>query len=130
MIRRAARGYRMHMSRAPCHYNPPCACAARVIVSLCQSVVTTNGYTGFIYKKRRLSYNCCVQKLWREKQVNKSQLQISTGLPRPRPLALCILKAQEVSHNEGHVSTPACYLLLSVATPCQTLSELLVEYHE
>ena len=34
--------------------------------------------------------------------------QICTGLPRPDPLALCILKAQD----EGRVSTPACDLLL------------------
>ena len=32
--------------------------------------------------------------------------------PRPGPLALCILKAQEVRNNEGCLSTPACYLLL------------------
>ena len=29
------------------------------------------------------------------------------------------------SHNEGRVSTPACYLLYTVASPCQTLRELL-----
>ena len=33
---------------------------------------------------------------------------ISTSLPRPGPLALCVTR----SHNEGRVTTPTCYLLL------------------
>ena len=38
----------------------------------------------------------------------EANMQISTGLPRPGPLALCTLEGQEVTT----ASTPACYLLL------------------
>ena len=44
------------------------------------------------------------------------------GLTRPYPLALFIYLGGSGSHNEWHVSTPACYLLLT--SQCQTLREL------
>ena len=53
---------------------------------------------------------------------------IRTGLPRAGPLARCILKAQEVT-------TKVVYRLphgisTAVASPCQTLRELLAGDHE
>ena len=48
-------------------------------------------------------------------------MQISTGLPRPSPLALCILKAQEVTTKGVYRLT---LLSTTVASPCQTLGEL------
>ena len=53
---------------------------------------------------------------------------IRTGLPRAGPLARCILKAQEVT-------TKVVYQLphgisTAVASPCQTLRELLAGDHE
>ena len=36
-------------------------------------------------------------------------MQISTGLPRPRPLALCILKAQEVTTKGMYRLSHAIY---------------------
>ena len=32
--------------------------------------------------------------------MEQANMQISTGLPRPRPLVLCILKAQEVTTED------------------------------
>ena len=59
------------------------------------------------FLKRRFSYNYCVQKLWREKQVNKGICKLARAyLDRARSLE------GTKSHKEGHVSTPACYLLL------------------
>ena len=56
------------------------------------------------------------------KASEQANIQISTGLPQQGALALCILKAQEVT-------TKACIdsrmLSTTVASPCQTLSELL-----
>ena len=51
------------------------------------------------------------------KASEQASVQISTGLPWPGPLALCILKAQEGtrSYNEERILTPAWYLLLSLA---------------
>ena len=37
---------------------------------------------------------------------------IRTGLPRPGPLALRILKAQEVTTKGAHVSTPILHAIL------------------
>ena len=54
-------------------------------------------------------------------------MQISTGLPRLRPLALCIFKAQEVTTKaciDSHMQST------TVASPCQTLRELLAGYNE
>ena len=53
---------------------------------------------------------------------------ISTGLPRLRPLALCILKAQEVT-TKGVYRLPHA-VSTTVASLCQTLCELLAGDHE
>ena len=60
------------------YINPQRACVARVTVLgllVCVCV-------------------CVCLKLRRERQVNKQNMQISAGLPRLGPLALCFLKAQ------------------------------------
>ena len=53
-----------------------------------------------------------VQKLLREKQVNKPIMQILHRLTSTGPLALCTLEVYTRSHNGGRASTLACYLLL------------------
>ena len=60
---------------------------------------------------------------------------INTGLPRPGPLALCILKAQK-RYLEGTEVPTKCLcrhtrmLSTTVAIPCQSLSEILAGDHE
>ena len=54
-------------------------------------------------------------------------MQIGTGLPGQDVFALCTLEVQEVS-TEGMYRPQHEFLL--VASPCQTLRELLVEDNE
>ena len=49
-------------------------------------------------------------------------MQICTGLPRPGPLALCILDEQEVTTEGVHRLSHA--ISTTVDSPCQTLREL------
>ena len=58
-------------------------------------------YTGFIFKIKIF----CVQKLWRENQVNCVLAQ--AYLDRVRLLSSVYLEGTR-SHNEGRVSTPLC----------------------
>ena len=56
------------------------------------------------------------------KQAKKPICIIELGLLRPDPLALCILKAQEVP-TKGVISNPTCCLIVYIASLCQTLCE-------
>ena len=72
--------------------------------------------------------NYCALKLWREKPSERANMVISTGLlPRPGPLALCILNAHEVT-TKGVYRLP--HAIYCCSSPCQTLRELLVGDHE
>ena len=82
-----------------------------------KTAIPMGSYTGFILKWW-FSYSYYVQKLWRE----QANMQISTGLPRPRPLTLCILKAKESQRIDPRM------LSTTVASPCQTLRELLYSW--
>ena len=62
------------------------------------------------------------------KPSEQANMLINTGLPRPVPLALCILMAQEVTTKGVYQHTRM--LSTAVATPCQTLIELLAGDHE
>ena len=97
-----------------------------VSVSVCLSVTTTTRnetmkqryqlvlrYTGFIFKKGNFGITTvfksyCVKSKWTSQYA---------GLPRPRPLALCILKAREVAMkgiyatNKG-IKSPAFQLVV------------------
>ena len=55
-------------------------------------------------------------------------MQISRGLPRPRPLALCMLKAQKKSQRRACINSRM--QSTTVASPGQTLHELLARYNE
>ena len=121
--------------------NPRRACAARV-PSVCLSVTTSSAttrnettkqryqrvhrYTGFILK-RRFSYNCCVQKLWREKRENKPICKLAQAyLHRVR--LLCVPWRHKKSQRRASIDSRM--LSTTVASPCQTLRELLAGYHE
>ena len=129
-----AHAFDIIMIRALCSFplvNPRRACARVTVVVLCVCVclcvclsvylsVTALAASASVYtskqryprvslrlyldfERRGFSKNPSVQELWRE----KANMQMSWSSPR----AL----GGSGSHNEWHVSTPACYLLLLLA---------------
>ena len=113
--------YRVCQDNETPFFYPRRACAARVtVVGLSVCVCTLilalqatrrpiSGTSGFkttrVWKiKGRFSWNDCVREICREK-YNR------TGLTATRSARSVYLEGSG-SHNEWHVSTPACYLLL------------------
>ena len=73
------------------------------------------------FKKRRFSYNCCVRKLWREKQVKEPICKLAQAyLHRVR--SLCVSWRHKKSQRRACIDSRL--LSTTVASPCQTLREL------
>ena len=92
--RRACAARVISTSAAAPEIYPPCVVRPSVCLSVTTfSATTRNETTKQRYQRvHRYTYNCCVQKLW---QVNKPICKLAQA--PPRPLALCILKAQGVT---------------------------------
>ena len=127
--------------------NPWRACAARVTIlgplvclSVCLSVTTFFATTPNETEEQYQKVECYTGlvlivaifvevlrlRIISRKQSEKAILQISTGL-----WSACSVYLEGTrSHNEGHISTPACYLLLSLAHVRPSASYVLAGDHK